>query len=141
MSCASGIYTVYSGSTAVPTGGYLPAGTTVRRYGKNLAQAGDGILLDGAGYYLINANVVVTGTGSTAGTGTTAGTVTLTLTEDGTPIQGGLSSVTIAPDSIDTITVHAIVRKKCCDTPTTIQIKNTGVNVTINQVSSTVIKV
>lgn len=135
MSCASGIYTVYTGSTAVPTGGYLPAGTTVRRYGKNLAQAGDGILLDGAGYYLINANVVVTGTGATAGT------VTLTLTEDGAPIQGGLSSVTIAPDSIDTITVHAIVRKKCCDTPTTIQIKNTGVNVTINQVSSTVIKV
>lgn len=135
MSCASGIYTVYTGSTAVPTDGYLPAGTTVRRYGKNLAQAGDGILLDGAGYYLINANVVVTGTGATAGT------VTLTLTEDGTPIQGGLSSVTIAPDSIDTITVHAIVRKKCCDTPTTIQIKNTGVNVTINQVSSTVIKV
>lgn len=137
MSCASGIYTVYTGSTAIPTGGYLPAGTTVRRYGKNLAQAGDGILLDGAGYYLINANVAVTG----AGTGTTAGTVTLTLTEDGTPIQGGLSSVTIAPDSIETITVHAIVRKKCCDTPTTIQIKNTGVNVTINQVSSTVIKV
>ncbi len=137
MSCASGIYTVYTGSTAVPTDGYLPVGTTVRRYGKNLAQAGDGILLDGAGYYLINANVVVTG----AGTGTTAGTVTLTLTEDGTPIQGGLSSVTIAPDSIETITVHAIVRKKCCDTPTTIQIKNTGVNVTINQVSSTVIKV
>ena len=135
MSCASGIYTVYTGSTAVPTGGYLPAGTTVRRYGKNLAQAGDGILLDGPGYYLINANVVVTGTGATAGT------VTLTLTEDGTPIQGGLSSVTIAPDSIDTITVHAIVRKKCCDTPTTIQIKNTGANVTINQVSSTVIKV
>ena len=99
MSCASGIYTVYTGSTAIPTGGYLPAGTTVRRYGKNLAQAGDGILLDGAGYYLINANVVVTG----AGTGTTAGTVTLTLTEDGTPIQGGLSSVTIAPNSIDTV--------------------------------------
>lgn len=137
MSCASGIYTVFTGSQAIPVGGVIPTGTTVRRYGKNLGQAGDGILLDGVGYYLIDAEVVLTGT--------TAGLVSLVLTEDGTPIQGGTSTQTVAVDSIYTIPVHAIVRKKCCDAPTTIQLKlsnATGaVPSTINQVSTTIVKI
>ena len=140
MSCASGIYTVFTGSQAIVPGGFLPLGTTVRRYGRNLCQSGDGVLLDGCGYYLIDGIVTLTGTA--------AGPVTIVLTEDADTVQGGTGTVTTATgttDTIYTVPVHAIVRKKCCDSPTTIQLKlsnATGaVGATINQVSLTAVKI
>lgn len=135
MSCSSAIYTVYTGSVPVVAGGALPAGTTVRRYGKNINQIGDGIVLDGAGYYKITVDVVLTGSA--------AGTVTIQLTEDAAPIQGALASVTTAPNSIYTVSIQALVRKKCCDTPTTIQAKlsQTSTATTVNQVTNVITKV
>lgn len=133
MSCASGIYTVFTGSIAVPVGGFLPVGTTVRRYGKNLGQSGDGILVDGAGYYMIDTEVILTGTG--------AGIVTLQLTSDAEIIQGGTSSVTVTGGNVYTIPVHALIRKKCCDDPTTIQVKLANLAATVNQVSTIILKV
>lgn len=133
MSCASGIYTVFTGSSSVVAGGVLPAGTTVRRYGKNLAQAGDGILLDGTGYYAIDVQVIVTAT--------SAGVISVDVTEDGTAIQGGHSSQAVAAGDVYTIPVHAVVRKKCCDTPTTIQVKLNGIGATVNQVTTIILKV
>ena len=84
MSCPSSIYTVIT-NYATTAGGIIPAGTIARRYGRSCQSDGVGITLVGTGYY--DAKVAVTFVP------TATGEVTVTLTQDGTPIQGATMTV------------------------------------------------
>lgn len=111
--CPSLIYTAFSGTQTLNPTNVLPLGATIRRYGKNLSQSGDGILISGCGYYVIDALVNLTSTA--------AGDVEISLTQDGSPIQGGTSKVTVGATGSYVVPVHAVIRMKCCSEPTTLQ--------------------
>ena len=107
MSCKSGIYTAMTTPTAVAVGGTIPLGTTVRRFGRNLQQVGDGIILSGTGYYDVGASITVAPT--------TAGTITATLYQDGVAVPGATASsaVTTAGNPVD-LSIKALVLH-CCE--------------------------
>lgn len=107
------IYTAFNGSQSLQPSNVLPLGSTIRRYGKNLSQSGDGVLVSGCGYYVIDGLVGLTST--------TAGDVEISLTQDGNPIQGGSEKVTVGATGSYIVPVHAVIRMKCCSEPTTIQ--------------------
>ena len=128
MSCKSAIYaadpsgTVLTLSTA--TGTVIPLGTTIRRFGCNAVLSGNGVLLNGQGYFNVDASVTFTPTA--------AGTYTVTLFKDGVAVPGATQTITAA-----------IVRDQCCDStstltlvvtsatvPATVTIDNTAVVVT-----------
>lgn len=105
----SAIYTVNATPTSVIANDVIPLGGTVRRFGCNVAQDGNTIVLTGKGYYLINATVTLTPTA--------AGNIGVSLTKDGVAVIGGTatSSVSTVGDSI-AIPVNVIVRNPCeCD--------------------------
>jgi hypothetical protein len=143
MSCKSAIYTANTTpttitlTTAQPTA-VLPLGTVVRRFGRNIQLSGNGILLDGEGYYDINASVTMTPT--------TAGNYTVSLFRDGVAIPGATQTVTATAAGTVTINIPAIVRLQCCDSSSTIQAVITTptatlpATVTINNVGVTVEK-
>lgn len=131
------IYTAFSGSSTLQPSNVIPLGSTIRRYGKNLNQSGDGVLVSGCGYYKIEGLINITAT--------TAGNVAVSLQQDGQAIQGGTSSIEVnapatasASDTNATtkasatlssyvIPVQAVIRMKCCSEPTTVQMVLDGV--------------
>lgn len=119
MSCKSLLYTVYTGNTTLAVDNKLPLGTTIRRFGKNLRQSGDGVEVAGEGYYTIHANVILTPT--------TAGQVGFDIVEDGNLLTGAQAVETVATaGNLVTLHAQAVIRKKCCDSPSTIQLQLKG---------------
>ncbi len=133
MSCASGIYVVNANSQAVSDSGTLNPGTVIRRYGRNVGQIGTGVILDGKGYYYVNANVVLNASGT--------GTVGIDLLSDGVVVEGATATGAVAPDSSVTLPVHAVIRITCCEKPTTVQVRVRGTGVTVLNSAITVLKV
>lgn len=139
MSCKSAIYaadpsnTVLTLSTA--TGTVIQLGTTIRRFGCNAVLSGDGVLLNGQGYFDVDASVTFTPTA--------AGTYTVTLFKDGVAVPGATQTITAAAASTVSVNIPALVRNQCCDStstltlvvtsatvPATVTIDNTAVVVT-----------
>ena len=139
MSCKSAIYaadpsgTVLTLSTA--TGTVIPLGTTIRRFGCNAVLSGHGVLLNGQGYFNVDASVTFTPTA--------AGTYTVTLFKDGVAVPGATQTITAAAAGTVPVNIPAIVRDQCCDStstltlvvtsatvPATVTIDNTAVVVT-----------
>lgn len=149
MSCASGIYTVFNGNESIVAGANFPLGATVRRYGRNLMQSGDGILLDGMGYYKIDALVTLLvpaptpapSSTTTPKASVTEGNVAVELVADGEVIQGSVSETSQTGTIV--VPVQTIVRKKCYDTPTTVQIKldDNSVGATVLRTNLTIVKI
>lgn len=130
--CDSAIYTT-GGTAALTTGSIIPLGTTNRRFGKNIRQDGNGITICGAGYYEINAAFTATGTA--------AGTITITMLENGVPVQGATASATVAAAGIVTLPIVALTRISCCDSAKTITFQLTGTGITINNAAVVVTKI
>ena len=139
MSCKSAIYaadpsgTVLTLSTA--TGTVIPLGTTIRRFGCDAVLSGNGVLLNGQGYFNVDASVTFTPTA--------AGTYTVTLFKDGVAVSGATQTITAAAAGTVPVNIPAIVRNQCCDStstltlvvtsatvPATVTIDNTAVVVT-----------
>lgn len=134
------IYTSYNGSATLQPDNIIPLGSTIRRYGKNLSQSGDGVLIEGCGYYKIDGLVNVTPTAE--------GNISISLTQDGQEIQGGVISIAVSAPSASTesttkavpvspstyaLPVQAVVRMKCCSEPTTLQMVLGGVSATVDR--------
>ena len=68
----------------VEENGIISPGTILRRYGCDCQLFGNAIVLDGSGYYDINASVTVSPTAT--------GVVTVSLYENGVPVQGATAS-------------------------------------------------
>lgn len=103
MSCNSGIYTVNTGATAT-AGGSIPLGSIIRRFGCNINLNGNGIIINGAGYY--DFDIVLTALPAAAGA------ITATLMRDGVAVPGATATVTAAAvGEAVTLPLTAMVRQ------------------------------
>lgn len=112
MSCKSAIYTAATSPTtlnltvAQPTA-TLPLGTVVRRFGRNIQLSGNGILIDGEGYYDVDASVTLTPAA--------AGDYTVALYEDGVAVPGVTQTITAVAAAAIAFNIPALVRLQCCN--------------------------
>ena len=105
----SAIYTANTTPTSVSSGGLIPIGTTVRRFGCNVIQDGNAISIKERGYFKVAASFALAPAA--------AGIVTAALSKDGVPVIGGTASgsVSTAANPVD-LSIVAIVRNDCgCD--------------------------
>lgn len=138
MSCKSAIYTANTSATPITLtsaqpAASLPLGTVIRRFGQNIQLSGTGILLDGVGYYDVDASVVLIPAA--------AGNYTVTLFRDGVAVPGASQTITAAALSAIAFNIPALVRLQCCDSsaslslvlttsatlPATVTVNNVGV--------------
>ena len=80
----SAIYTVNQSAQNVAVNGIINLGTIIRRFGPNLDLSGDAIMLNGAGYYDIDASITLAPTA--------AGNVTITAYKDNVAIPGATAT-------------------------------------------------
>ena len=94
-------------SQTVALNSILSLGSTQRRFGCNCRLSGNGIELDGAGYYTVDANVTVAPTA--------AGTVTVALYNNGAQVPGAISSASTgtAGNPVN-VTINTTIRQGCC---------------------------
>lgn len=118
----------------VATNSIISLGSTQRRYGCNLRLSGNGIEVNGEGYYTIDACVSISPTAT--------GPVTVALYSNGVQIPGAVAygSVSTANNPA-TLPITATIRKGCCcdsaDNLTLVLILGEGV---VNNVSMRVEK-
>lgn len=134
MSCKSLIYTAMQIPTAVAVNGVIPLGTIVRRYGCNCNLSGNGIAINGQGYYDVDVSVeAVPGA---------AGTVTVQLLKDGIAVPGATAAATVAAAAdVVTLAFPATVRLGCCSTGSVLTLLLTGAASTVNNVATRVEKI
>ena len=115
------IYTVNANTQTVLDGGLVNLGTVIRRFGCNCALSGNGIVLEGAGYYKINVNATAIPSA--------AATITVTAYKDGTSITGITASETVADtDTSVSLAAEGVVRIPCCAAASTITFAVSGVD-------------
>lgn len=92
---------------AVAVNSIIALGSTQRRYGCNCRLSGNGIEVDGEGYYTIDADVSIAPTA--------AGNVTVALYNNGAQVFGAVAygSVTTAGNPTS-LSINATVRQGCC---------------------------
>ena len=119
---------------AVALNGIISLGSTQRRFGCNCRLSGNGIEVDGAGYYTIDASVTVAPTA--------AGTVTVALYNNGAQIPGAISSASTgtAGNTVN-VSINTTIRQGCCcdsaDNLTLVLLAGPG---NVNNVSMRVVK-
>lgn len=93
---------------AVAINSIIPLGSTQRRYGCNLRLSGNGIEVNGEGYYTIDADVSIAPTA--------AGNVTVALYNNGVQIPGAIAygSVSTAAN-LANLCINTTIRQRCCD--------------------------
>lgn len=81
-------------------------GTVIRRYGCNLRLSGNGIEVNGEGYYKIDCNVTAAPTA--------AGNVTVALYDNGVQVPGAIATATTtAADQSVTLPIETTIRQGC----------------------------
>ena len=117
----------------VAAGGIISLGSTQRRYGCNLRLSGNGIEVNGEGYYTADLSVSVAPTA--------AGAVTVALFSDGVQIPGAIAYGTATAGDNTNLSVNCTVRQGCCcdsaDNLTAVLIEGAG---EVNNVSLRVVK-
>lgn len=93
-------------SQAVAVNSIISLGSTQRRFGCNCRLSGNGIELDGAGYYTIDASVSVSPTA--------AGNVTVALYNNGVQVPGAIAYATGTAGDPLTVSINTTVRQGCC---------------------------
>ena len=129
----SALYTAMTTPTSVLVGGIIPLGSTIRRFGCNIAQDGNTISIKGKGYFLVNVSI----TAAPAD----VGTVTATLNKDGVPVTGATASSSVSTAANPTaLSITAIVRNACdCDS-SILSLTLSGIESTVQNVAVTVVK-
>ena len=134
MSCKSLIYTAMQTPTAVAVNGVIPLGTIVRRYVCNCNLNGNGIAINGQGYYDVDVSVEAVPDA--------AGTVTVQLLKDGVAVPGATAAATVAAvANTVTLAFPATVRLGCCSTGSVLTLLRTGAASTVNNVAARVEKI
>ncbi len=133
MSCKSAIYVSNTSPNAVAVNGTIPVGTTIRRYGCNIKQEGQGIVISGTGYYDISASITLLGTA--------AGTAIVQLYRDGVPIAGAQAKTTLAADTYSNVSLTALAREQCCNASSTITAVLSGVSATVDTIDVVIKKI
>lgn len=93
---------------AVAVDSIIALGSTQRRFGCNLRLSGNGIEVNGEGYYTVDADVAVAPTA--------VGAVTVALYNNGVQVPSAIAygSVSTAGNPI-TLSINATLRQNCCD--------------------------
>ena len=91
---------------AVAANSIISLGSTQRRYGCNLRLSGNGIEVDGAGYYTVDASVSVAPT--------EAGAVTVALYNNGVQVPGAIAFTTGTAGDPIALSIVATIRQGCC---------------------------
>lgn len=123
------IYLITTTNQSVLANGIIPLETIARRRGCTCEKNGDGITLTRAGYYKI--------TGSVTFTAPAAGVVTVSARKNGTTIPGITASTTITTATTEnrTLNISGIIRVMCGEGEPTISLINSGVAITVSNVS------
>ena len=113
----------------VAVNGVLPLSTIVRRRGSAIQQSNDSIVLNAPGYYRVSVTATFTAPA--------AGVATLSLRQDGLPVQGATASTTVttATTEVRSLSFDAIVRVSCCGGPVTLTVLNTGVAINTSNIA------
>lgn len=108
MSCSSAIYTVNQTQPTLADEAQIPFGSAIRRFGQQIRQDGDNIVLCASGYYDVNCSITVEPS--------VAGQVTAALYLNGTQVPGGVATATVAAaeDPVN-LCIASLVRDQCCD--------------------------
>lgn len=119
MSCRSAIYTANTNAnivtlTAAQPAATLPLGTVIRRFGRCIQLSRNSILVEGEGYYGVDASATLTAD--------VAGNYTLTLFKDGVAVPGATQTVTAAAAAVIAFNIPALVRLQCCDSSATLSL-------------------
>lgn len=127
------IQTTNQSQQNVANNSIISLGSVQRRYGCNLRLSGNGIEIDGEGYYEVNCDVSVAPTA--------AGPVTVALFNNGVQIPGAIAygSVSTAGNSV-TLPILGTIRQRCCDGAdnlTCVLVAGAGV---VNNISVRVVK-
>lgn len=136
MSCKSAIYTANTSPsllTLTPQNplGTLPLGSVIRRFGCDIQLSGNGIVIDGQGYYDVDTSITLTPAA--------AGDYTVTLFRDGVSVPGARQTVTATAGAAVSFNVLALVRNQCCNSSATLTlaVSTTAAapaNITVNNV-------
>ena len=132
MSCKSLLYAVNSSPQAMEENGVINFGQIVRRFGRNVNLVNGNAVLQGAGYYKISVNFVLTGAGT--------GPVVIQLYKNGVAIEGATDSRTLAVGNVNTLSMPAVVVRDLCCVESVITAVITGDASTINTAAITVEK-
>lgn len=131
----SAIYTANTSVQSVAVDGIINPGTIVRRYGPNVNLSGNAIQINGAGYYDIDASITVAPTA--------IGSVTVTVYENGVPIQGAsaTASTSTANNPVN-ISITSLVREfcNCCEGISNLTFVLSGTAANVSNVSIVVTK-
>lgn len=143
MSCKPELSTVSSAASAVPVGGVIPLGSTVRKRGtKNcncacpIDLAGNAIVISEPGYYQFVINATFTAPA--------AGNVGIAMLQNGVPVPGfsGVATIGTANTQVATITIGAPdVRVFCNGTPAAFTFVVSGVAANFSNVAVSAKKV
>ena len=129
------LYTVNQSIQNVAVDGIINLGTINRRYGNNLDLGGNAILVSGAGYYLIQANITLAPTAE--------GEVTITMEKDGNAVPGAVASATVAAaGDLVNLSIISIVRESCpcCDGLSNLTFVLSGTAASVSNIATTSIK-
>lgn len=123
------IYLITTTTQSVLANGIIPLETIARRRGCTCEKNGNGINLTRPGYYKI--------TGSITFTAPVAGVVTLEAQKNGVDIPGITASTTVttATTEVRTLNISGIIRVMCGEGDPTITLVNSGVAITLSNVS------
>lgn len=129
----SAIYTAMTTPTSVAVGSTVPIGTTIRRFGCNIAQDGSAITVKGKGYFLVTASITAAPDA--------VGAVTVAMNKDGVPVSGATASSFVSTAANPTaLPITAIVRNACdCDS-SALSFTLDGTASTVQNVAVTVVK-
>ena len=117
MSCKSLLYVTNTSPVTLTLTAQQPSvtlelGTVRRRFGRNIQLSGNGILLEGEGYYKPDVTVTLTAA--------TAGVYTVQLYQDGVAVPGAMQSVTAAADDVISFSFPSAARLQCCNSSSTL---------------------
>ena len=129
----SAIYTAMTTPTSVAVNGTVPLGTTIRRFGCNVAQDGNAITVKGKGYFLVTASITAAPTA--------VGIVTVAMSKDGVPVFGATASSSVSAAANPTaLPITAIVRNACDCDHSALSFTLDGTASTVQNVAVTVVK-
>lgn len=132
MSCKSAVYAANTSAQSLAAGDTINFGNVVRRFGCNCNVSGGNAIVNGSGYYDLDADVTFTAGG--------AGTAVITLYKDGAAISGATASVTTVAETTYAVSIPAIIRQVCC-CESTITAVITGVAATVLNAAISVEKI
>lgn len=123
------IYMTTTTNASVLANGVIPLTTIQRRTGCALQDGTNSIIFRAAGYYKVN--------GSITFTAPVAGNVTITAQKNNINIPGITASTTIttANTEIRTLNINGIVKVFCSERGSSLTLVNSGVAITVQNVS------